>query len=80
MAGGDYVSPVQATVLALTAKRVKIEADDDGEIVNSACVQRACSVRDDHTTLVPRGLPACCCGEHAEGIMVPLSTSQSVMP
>jgi mutator protein MutT len=33
MAGGDYVSPVQATVLALTAKRVKIEADDDGEIV-----------------------------------------------
>jgi len=33
MAGGDYVSPVQATVLALTAKRVKIEADDDGEMV-----------------------------------------------
>ena len=33
MAGGDYVSPVQATVLALTAKRVKIEADDDGEVV-----------------------------------------------
>jgi 8-oxo-dGTP diphosphatase len=33
MAGGDYVSPIQATVLALTAKRVKIEADDDGEIV-----------------------------------------------
>jgi 8-oxo-dGTP diphosphatase len=33
MAGGDYVSPVQATVLVLTAKRVKIEADDDGEIV-----------------------------------------------
>ena len=31
--GGDYVYPVQATVLALTAKRVKIEADDDGEIV-----------------------------------------------
>ena len=28
MAGGDYVSPVQATVLALTAKRVQIEADD----------------------------------------------------
>jgi hypothetical protein len=28
--GGDYVDPVQATVLALTAKRVKIEADDDG--------------------------------------------------
>jgi len=28
--GGDYVYPVQATVLALTAKRVKIEADDDG--------------------------------------------------
>jgi 8-oxo-dGTP pyrophosphatase MutT (NUDIX family) len=33
MAGGDYVSPVQATVLALTEKRVKIEADDDGEMV-----------------------------------------------
>ena len=31
--GGDYVAPVQATVLALTAKRVKIEADDDGDIV-----------------------------------------------
>ena len=30
--GGDYVYPVQATVLALTAKRVKIEADDDGKI------------------------------------------------
>ena len=25
--------PVQATVLALTEKRVKIEADDDGEMV-----------------------------------------------
>jgi hypothetical protein len=33
MAGGDYVSPVQATVLALTEKRVKIEADDDGNLV-----------------------------------------------
>jgi len=31
--GGDYVSPVQSTVLALTEKRVKIEADDDGAIV-----------------------------------------------
>lgn len=31
--GGDYVYPVSATVLAVTAKRVKIEADDDGEIV-----------------------------------------------
>src|SRR5678815_5846982 len=31
--GGDYVYPVQATVLALTTKRVKIEADDDGDIV-----------------------------------------------
>jgi hypothetical protein len=30
--GGDYVYPVQATVLALTAKRVKIEADDDKKI------------------------------------------------
>jgi len=29
---GDYVYPVQATVLALTAKRVKIEADDNGQI------------------------------------------------
>jgi len=31
--GGDYVYPVQATVLSWTAKRVKIEADDDGDIV-----------------------------------------------
>jgi hypothetical protein len=31
--GGDYVYPVQATVLTSTAKRVKIEADDDGESV-----------------------------------------------
>jgi hypothetical protein len=31
--GGDYVYPVSAKVLAVTAKRVKIEADDDGEIV-----------------------------------------------
>ena len=31
--GGDYVYPVEATVLALTAKRVKIETDDDGDIV-----------------------------------------------
>jgi hypothetical protein len=31
--GGDYVYPVQATVLALTVRRVKIEADDDGDIV-----------------------------------------------
>ena len=31
--GGDYVYPVQATVLALTEKRVKIEANDDGDIV-----------------------------------------------
>ena len=31
--GGDYVYPIQATVLGLTAKRVKIEADDDGDIV-----------------------------------------------
>jgi hypothetical protein len=29
---GDYVYPVLATVLALTAKRVRIEADDDGKI------------------------------------------------
>src|SRR5215471_7104136 len=30
--GDDSVYPVQAIVLALTAKRVKIEADDDGKI------------------------------------------------
>ncbi len=30
--GGDYVYPVQATVLALMAKQVKVEADDDGKI------------------------------------------------
>jgi len=31
--GGADVYPIQATVLALTAKRVKIEADDEGDIV-----------------------------------------------
>jgi hypothetical protein len=31
--GGDYVYPVSAIVLAVTAKRIKIEADDDGQIV-----------------------------------------------
>jgi hypothetical protein len=31
--GGDYVYPVGATVLAITRKRVKIEADDDGQVV-----------------------------------------------
>ena len=31
--GGDYVYPLSAKVLAVTARRVKIEADDDGEIV-----------------------------------------------
>jgi hypothetical protein len=31
--GGDYVYPVQATVLARTEKRVKIKVDDDGKIV-----------------------------------------------
>lgn len=31
--GGDYAYPVQATVLVLTEKRVKIKADDDGDIV-----------------------------------------------
>ena len=31
--GGDYVYPVEATVLALTEKRVKVEANDDGDIV-----------------------------------------------
>jgi hypothetical protein len=31
--GGDYVYPVHAKVLAITAKRVKVEADDDGALV-----------------------------------------------
>jgi hypothetical protein len=31
--GGEYVYPVSAKVLATTAKRVKIDADDDGQIV-----------------------------------------------
>jgi hypothetical protein len=31
--GGDYVYPVKATILALTAKRIKIDADDDGQRV-----------------------------------------------
>ena len=32
IAGGDYVYLVQATVLALMEKRVKIEAEDNEEI------------------------------------------------
>ena len=31
--GGPYVYPVSATVLKVTAKRVQIEGDDDGQIV-----------------------------------------------
>jgi hypothetical protein len=31
--GGEYVFPVKATVLALTPKRVKIEAEDEGQKV-----------------------------------------------
>jgi hypothetical protein len=31
--GGDYVYPVEAIILGITAKRVKIEADDDGQVV-----------------------------------------------
>lgn len=31
--GGEYVYPVIANVLAITPKRVKIKADDDGQIV-----------------------------------------------
>jgi hypothetical protein len=31
--GGDYVYPVSATVVAVTAKRVKIEVDDDDQIM-----------------------------------------------
>ena len=31
--GGDYVYPLRATVLATTAKRVTIAADDDGTVI-----------------------------------------------
>ena len=31
--GGNYVVPVSAVVVGLTAKRVKIEADDEGQVV-----------------------------------------------
>ncbi len=31
--GGAYVVPVSAMVVAITAKRVKIQADDDGQLV-----------------------------------------------
>ena len=31
--GGDYVSPLRATVLAATARRIKIVADDDGSVI-----------------------------------------------
>jgi hypothetical protein len=52
ISGADYVYPVQATVLALTEKRVKIETDGDREIVIRYVLQRAYSVRDDQTMLV----------------------------
>lgn len=38
--GGDYVYPMEATVLALTAKRVKIEANDDGGPRGAVCAPR----------------------------------------
>ncbi len=31
--GGEYVYPVSAVVIGVTARRIKIEADDDGNIV-----------------------------------------------
>jgi hypothetical protein len=31
--GGEYVYPVHAVVLTMTAKRLNIEADDDGESI-----------------------------------------------
>ena len=31
--GSEYVYPVKATVLDITGKRVKIEAEDDGQVV-----------------------------------------------
>jgi len=31
--GGEYVYPVSAVVIAVTAKRIKIEADDDGRML-----------------------------------------------
>src|SRR5207249_1003359 len=31
--GGPYVVPLTATVIAITPKRIKIMADDDGELV-----------------------------------------------
>ena len=30
--GGDYVYPVSAVVISVTARRIKIEADDDGRM------------------------------------------------
>ena len=36
--GGDYVYPVQATVLALTEKRVKIEGMTMGKSVSGMCL------------------------------------------
>jgi hypothetical protein len=40
--GGDYVYPVAAVVIALTAKRVKIQGDDDGELLFALCRRKAC--------------------------------------
>jgi len=31
--GGAYVYPMSAVVIATTAKRIKIQADDDGRVV-----------------------------------------------
>ena len=43
---GGYVFPVSAEVLALTAKRVKIEAEDDGEIVIRSVPSESLQRRD----------------------------------
>src|SRR5215831_2106236 len=60
MPGGDYVYPVQATVLTVTAKRVKSAARDDGErMIRSVPVQRLqrheCPFADAAAMIVHRG-------------------------
>ena len=44
--GGEYAYPVKAKILAITKKRVKIEADDDGREVIRYVPAQSLQVRD----------------------------------
>ncbi len=47
--GGEYVVPIAATVLAITARRVKILADDDGQIGTRYVAVQSLQRRDSST-------------------------------